>query len=429
MLYAKKNKDSKQLMQIKSAMLRDNEFTLSSPFGTNYLGKLVALGIGQGVHGRACDVGFLDDFCADLADSRSETMRQRLYDWYRVDWISRLQSNIKMVVTCTRWYENDPVGLMNMDVRDLAEAFGDEAPKGLNVKIRAEYRLSDDNLPDDPRSNEGDLLWDAMKVKYFLAKKAPDFEALYNCNPEALENLKQLKDSDFGYYDVLPRSNGRLIYSIDGASTTNRKSDRTAIGLWFVVGMERYLIKLWYVKLEIPDLIELVKGILDSQNYDDCLIEFANSGVALSQFLKEAGYKCTAIGFSGYEINSTDKRLQSDKIGKSNSKMDRYLRVLPEFITVDKRIWIPRTPIEHQKEFVKQMTQFTGADGQADDLVDMATMLIFYTQRNIIRVNSTLPHQNFNKNNQNKFALGNAMCYNVQNSRFMNYNRKGNING
>jgi len=420
-----KNKDAKQLMQSKSATLTDSEFTLSSPFGTNYLGKLVALGIGQGVHGRACDVGFLDDFCANLADSRSETMRQRLYEWYSVDWISRLQPNVKMVVTCTRWYEDDPVGLLQKDIRDLKNTFGDDAPIGKEIKIRTEYRKNDNNPVQDPRTQDGDILWDAMAIKYFLAKKSPDFEALYNCNPEALENLKQLKESDFGYYDALPKTNGRLVYSIDGAATANKKSDKTAIGLWFIVGLNRYLIKLWYVKLEVPDLINLVKSILNEQSYDDCLIEYASSGIPLYQFLKEANYKCTAIGFSGYEINNTDKKQNSDKIGKSHSKLDRYLRVLPEFVALDKRIWIPREPIEHQKDFVHQMTTFTGVDGRSDDLVDMATQLIFYTMKNVIHVNYTVPNNRIDKN---KFAFGKSMCYNIRNNSFMNYQR-GNING
>jgi len=100
-------------------------------------------------------------------------------------------------------------------------------------------------------------------------------------------------------------------------------------------------------------------------------------------FAHSAGY---AVGFSGRPIESKTPTKNQDKIAKGNSKMERYLRCIPEFMFEEKRIYVPKADIEHLKTFMQQLTTFDGVDGKADDMVDMCTYLIYYTSRQVVKM-------------------------------------------
>ena len=422
----KKDNSRDRQIQSKTSTMKDTEYSLLNlKTKEKYKGGYRCFGIDQGIHGIPADIFIVDDY-VDKGDSvRSEGFRIKRKEWFYNDLSSRLQDNSSIIIAiCTRWYFDDIIGLFHKSyeqdiVPDCIEA-NIQPPKLNKVRIRAEYRTSDDNSLLDPRTYNGEKLWVAHTLKYAIAKKGIYYNAMYNCDPTDTDSIRQLKESDFGYYSELPKnSNGRYIFSIDGASTANKKSDHTAIGYWYVVGFERYLVKLWYLKLETPAMVRFVFNILEENKYDECLIEHASSGIPLCQHLKEHNYKHTPLGFNGYEINDATKKNNIDKISKSNSKMDRYLRVLPEFLTLNKRIFLPETPIEHQEEYLKQMTTFDNSPSKDDDFVDMTTYFIFYTQKNVIKVNFNRPiHQPY-KNNLHKPSV---MCYNTPSkSNIMQY--------
>lgn len=392
----KKDNSKTGSFQKKTATFSDTEFTLSCPIASmqkNYRGGYKCFGMEQGIHGSPANIFLVDDY-VDKGDSvRSENFRRQRQEWFYNDMASRLQGNNSVVgAICTRWYHLDIIGLLHQSYTvDICPAFleYDLTPPNLEkVKIRFEYRETDNNPPCDPRTKTGQILWLEHLLKYSIAKKGIYANAMYNCDPSDTDSVMQLRPSDFAYYDKLPDVAGRYMFSIDGASTTNKRSDHTAIGYWFVSGLRRYLVKLWYVKMENPVLLRFVKDLLDTHEYDECLIEFASAGVPLSQSLKDEKYpNITQLGFSGRPIQSTAKVKNEDKIGKGNSKLERYLRCLPEFLNQDKRIFIPKFKIDHLDTFITQLTTFDGSDGRADDMVDMATYLVYYTKKNVVLYN------------------------------------------
>ena len=148
------------------------------------------------------------------------------------------------------------------------------------------------------------------------------------------------------------------------------------------------------------------------------MIEFANSGVPLSQTLDKRNIRHTPLGFSGRSIRDKSPKRHDDVTSRGNSKKERYLRILHEFHFEEKRILLPKQKIEHQEEFVRQMVTFDGADGKADDLVDMATYLIHFTGNNVIRIRNT--SRNTNNNNTNNSLYDFDMCYNISNATYFN---------
>lgn len=420
---------SKLSMRKKESTLRDNEFNIIDPsLKEKYHGRYVAFGLGQGSHGRAGDIMIVDDYISNGRAAKSETVRENLAMAFDVDIISRFQASTILMVICTRWYERDMVGLLNERIQYVIDDFRKYAGKDeiiptlKSVKIRAEYRISDDNPIEDPRTIDGQILWVPMRTKYSMAKHGEFqefYQAMYNCDTSDVESIKQLTEQDFGYYypEDMPKFGGRIYIIMDGASTVRSNSDHTAIGKYKVFGKKRYLMKLWYFKKTIPQLERFMEDLLTGEcsDYNECIIEFANSGVAVYQSLQEKGIKCKAIGFNGKIIDDNNKHISSKKdiTSKCNSKMDRYIRHMPEYSYTDKRIFLPYNAIQHQDEFINQLTKFTGEDGKRDDFVDIHTYLVNLTSQNIIVTSST----NFSTNKNNSTQNG-IMRYNMQNTNY-----------
>ena len=399
---SKDDHSSKVSMKKKIATLQDNQFTIINPFvaiNKEYRGSFIALGIGQGSHGKPADIMILDDYVNKAENVKSETYRTMLEDSLNSDIFLRFQANTKFLIICTRWYERDPIGIMSEKMPDVIrgyEEMGMQPPIYKSVKIRAEYRTSDDNPPEDPRTYNGEWLWKEMLGKYLLAKGGKEgkyFNATFNCDPTDINLEYQLTLDNFEFYndDQLPKV-GLIFYSIDCASTDKARSNKTAVGKWLVQGRRRFLLKLWLFKKTTLDMMRSVDGILNEDHYDKCLIEYTSGGIALCQYLSEKKMKHTPLSFSGRELSDNVKKPESfkEKTTRSNSKMDRYMRTVAEIGNKERLVYLPSENIEHIDEFIKQVTTFTGADNKDDDMVDMFTHFINYTSRRIIVYNPTM---------------------------------------
>jgi hypothetical protein len=415
----KKDNSAEAQTNRKTTTQRDNEFNVVGATGEPYSGKFIALGIGQGSHGRPADFYFIDDYVSNSKNTLSEQFKLNLASWFANDTISRFQGGYKkftkFIITSTRWFENDPVGILNRILDEIEPKLEENNVqiKRMSVKLRAEYRRDDNNIPEDPRTKENEPLWDAMAYKFALAKAADkdSFNIVYNQDPPNSFGMKQVCPEDFGYYDKLPKA-GLIYICMDGASTVGARSDHTAIGVWKVLDRKRYLMRLYYVKLETMPLMEYMAQILinDFPDYYCVLIEHANSGVAVHSYLKENNYKnIIRIGFKGNDLDSLNKLdITQGSIKESNSKIDRYNRALPEFKHNEKRILLPSTPIMYQNEFIHQFTTFTGERNKKDDMVDMGVYLINYTSNTFSIISNTQYHKSsediyYNINNNQSY--------------------------
>lgn len=356
----------------KTQTYTDTEFTIANELKGESFGTYKALGMEQGVHGRPANMFIIDDYVGKSDDVRSEVFRLKRKKWFDADMPSRLQGNDSILIAlCTRWYFDDIIGQFhdgyNQRLVPMCIKQNWEVPELKVIKYRAEYRTDDDNDPLDPRTKDGELLWEEHAVKYAWAKGDEEsFDALYNCDPTNTDDTERIKESDFGYWNAstLP-SVGLITLVIDAGGTSNSKSDKTAIQVWWVSGVKRYLLKLYYIKMDILPLCDYVYKLLTEHypNYHECIIEHASGGITLCQYLKKTKQLRGIIKmwFNGREIDDTGKILKSAQIKgtQANSKLERYLRILPEFRQAEKRVFLPEEPIEHQAEMVRQLTKLT----------------------------------------------------------------------
>lgn len=73
-------------------------------------GGMIAVGVGGPVTGHGAALGIIDDPHENWEEAQSETMRRRLWEWYRGTFRTRIWEGGAIVLMMTRWNEDDLVG-------------------------------------------------------------------------------------------------------------------------------------------------------------------------------------------------------------------------------------------------------------------------------------------------------------------------------
>lgn len=73
-------------------------------------GEYLGAGVGKAIAGFRADLGLLDDLVAGREDADSERSRDKTWDWYRDDFLTRLKPGARRVLIMTRWNEDDVAG-------------------------------------------------------------------------------------------------------------------------------------------------------------------------------------------------------------------------------------------------------------------------------------------------------------------------------
>ena len=81
-----------------------HEFTLDT--GGGYF----AVGVHGAVTGRRADLILIDDPVRSYFEAESHSARERLWDWYRADLLTRLKPKGRIIIIMTRWHRDDLVG-------------------------------------------------------------------------------------------------------------------------------------------------------------------------------------------------------------------------------------------------------------------------------------------------------------------------------
>ena len=80
-------------------------------------GGLKATSTGGDVTGRGCNSGLIvcDDIVKGREQAESKLYRDRAWDWFRDDIMSRLEPGASLIVNMTRWHEDDTIGRIKID--------------------------------------------------------------------------------------------------------------------------------------------------------------------------------------------------------------------------------------------------------------------------------------------------------------------------
>jgi len=114
-------------------------------------GGMWAAGVGGGITGKGFHLGIIDDPLKDAEEAQSETIRDKIKDWYQSTFSTRQEPDASIVVIQTRWHEDDLSGW-------LLERESDE-PEGWHIVCLPAIA---EDLPDFPTSCTVEPDWRAQ---------------------------------------------------------------------------------------------------------------------------------------------------------------------------------------------------------------------------------------------------------------------------
>jgi predicted phage terminase large subunit-like protein len=209
-------------------------------------GSLLAVGIGGPVTGHGARLGIIDDPFENWEQAQSATYRERVWDWYRGTFRTRIWEDGAIVLIMTRWHEDDLAG------RLLREQGGEW--EVLRLPALAETQEDRDyinqrlglpaGLPDPLNRQPGEALAPRRYSVQALTSIRRDvgervFAAEYQGAPTAAEGA-MFKRSWFQVVDAAPRQAKRVRYwdkagtAGGGAATAGVLMARDADGRFYV---------------------------------------------------------------------------------------------------------------------------------------------------------------------------------------------------
>ena len=144
---------------------------------TNLGGSYVAAGVGTAITGRGADILNIDDPVKDRVEAESSTTRESVWSWYTSTAYTRLMPGGCVILTMTRWHEDDLAGRL---ISEMAN--GGDQWEILDLPALAL------NLDDALGRQKGEAVWperyDAQALDGIrLAIGERDFGALYQQRP------------------------------------------------------------------------------------------------------------------------------------------------------------------------------------------------------------------------------------------------------
>ena len=215
-------------------------------------GGLWAAGVGGPITGMGCDLGIIDDPTKNAKDAGSSTIRENIKDWYGSTFYTRMEPDAAIIITNTRWNEDDLSGSLIKD--ELLE--GEDRENWTIVSFPAikedestEYPENCTVIPDFRKT--GEVLcperYPLKKLKRIMRTIGSYFwNALYQQRPSPAgggrfksEHFRYFDEDDEAYYlgtaktKILKRTCS-IFQTIDTAGTESETSDYFVCGTWAI---------------------------------------------------------------------------------------------------------------------------------------------------------------------------------------------------
>lgn len=338
-------------VRLKDARIFGSEKTKIAFEIPGHRGAYKGAGVDGGITGRGAHILIIDDPFKNRKDADSPTIRQNVWDWYTSTAYTRLAPGGGILITHTRWHEDDLVGRL---LRKEKENGGAENWKVINFPAIAEH--------DEKHRKKGEALHpqryplDALeRIKNTLGSY--DFNALYQQRPTA-RGGGIFKRSWIRYYKTRPQYFDKVIQSWDFTFKGGDGSDNVAGSVWGKVGGNYYLLDLVWEKLDFVGQIRAMLRLTNKwpEAYGKVVEDKANGPAVISALSRKVP------GIIGY----------TPREGKEG----RAYAVSPLFEAGN--VFIPEQSPENPwvNDYVDELTSFPNAPH--DDAVDSTTQALLH---------------------------------------------------
>lgn len=222
-----------------------------------YGGTYRSAGVGGGITGMGGDFLLIDDPIKNQEEADSKVYRDKLYEWYTTTLYTRLEKEGGILVTLTRWHEDDLAGrLLELAKRDKT------ADQWTVLELPA---IRDDKKnPEDPRKI-GEALWPSKySIERLSAMRSSIgsyfWNALYQQRPTSPKGSIIQKAWMTKRYANLPDRIDEMVLSLDCSFKDTDGTDFVAMQVWARRGADRFLVDRVKLRLDIVGTIrELLK--------------------------------------------------------------------------------------------------------------------------------------------------------------------------
>lgn len=212
-------------------------------------------GVGGGITGMGGEYIIIDDPVKNREDADSATMREKVYDWYTSTLYTRLEKDGCILLTLTRWHEDDLAGKLLKAAEEGADQW-----TVLELPAVCEYPPK----PYDVRQ-EGEALWkwkydeEALeKMKVTVGSR--DWAALYQQHPTPGEG-GTFKREWWNYYKVLPDGLYDFVQSWDCTFKDAQSSDYVVGQVWARKGSSRYLLDQVRGRMSFTETLRAIRSL------------------------------------------------------------------------------------------------------------------------------------------------------------------------
>jgi len=297
--------------------------------GQPHRGRMRATGVGGGITGFGADLFIVDDPLKDDAQSLSEAVRESQKTWYASVADTRLSPDAAVVITLTRWHEDDIAGWLLR--------LGDEDWEVLRLPGLAETQAERDKFAEvhhlptgqpDPLGREAGAALDpeqhsADDLKRREKRNARVFASIWQQRPRTYGG-DLIKGKWFRYLDVRPKGVQWIRYwdfAYTAKEAGKAEPDFTAgalVGWWQVAADDRRFVIADIVRAQVAwhDAKRLVRETAkkDGRGVKIRAEQKGNQKAAVSDLI-------TDPALSGYSVRGVS--IQGDKLMLAQPWIDR----------------------------------------------------------------------------------------------------------
>lgn len=320
-----------------------------------YRGGLSAAGVGGPITGKGARIAIIDDPVKNAEEANSETMRNKIWDWYQSTLYTRLTPDGRIIVVMTRWHEDDLVGRLLKKEREDIENGSHRGERWTVINFPA---IAEEN--DILHRVPGEPLWpeygfDAERLEQIKSDVGSYvFNALYQQRPSAQEGA-MLKRNWWQYYTSDPKvmKFDEMLQSWDCTFKDSDGSDFVVGQVWGRIGADKYLIDQVRDRMDINATMNAIINMTNKWPKATLkLIEDKANGPAVIQMLKRKVGGLVPVNPDG-------------------GKMSRASAIAPEVEAGN--VYLPSSAAWVQ-DFVEECAAFP--KGANDDQVDAMTQAI-----------------------------------------------------
>lgn len=163
-----------------------------------HLGIVTASGIISGITGNGYVLGLLDDYCSGREDAESAVIREKTWEHFTNDFLTRRAPVSITVVLATQWHVDDIIGRIENKIDPNSKEYDEHFPKFKVVSFPAEkgeaevWEQFDENGKRLLKGHYSHKSWDYLFLErfskdYYTQQRAAlgeySYSALYQCSP------------------------------------------------------------------------------------------------------------------------------------------------------------------------------------------------------------------------------------------------------